>query len=126
MSDEERPYHREGRIPRLARDAAIEAANEVGLPEYMADLSVFQVLLHHPELGDAVEDVAAVAAAGMPGCDLLARLVEMARGAPGMSTGSLLERFRGEAAEKHLARLATEEVPAAVDDDNLSKSEEGR
>jgi alkylhydroperoxidase family enzyme len=39
----------EGRIPRLAPEEARAAAATVGVPEFMADLSVFQVLLHSPK-----------------------------------------------------------------------------
>ncbi len=44
----------EGRIPRLAPDAARVAAAAAGIPEFMADLSVFQVLLHSPKAAAAL------------------------------------------------------------------------
>ena len=44
----------EPRIPRLSEDEARERAKAAGLPEAMAPLSVFRVLLHHPELTKAV------------------------------------------------------------------------
>lgn len=40
----------EPRIPMLPVDDAKAAAAGVGIPEYMAELSVFRILLHHPEL----------------------------------------------------------------------------
>lgn len=49
----------DARIPRLAADAAKAVAAEAGVPEYMADLSVFQVLLHHPGVARAVNDLLA-------------------------------------------------------------------
>jgi alkylhydroperoxidase family enzyme len=47
----------EGRIPRLAPDDARSAAAGVGIPEYMADLSVFQVLLHNPNVAAALHEM---------------------------------------------------------------------
>lgn len=49
----------EGRIERLSVDEAKEAAAAVGLPEYMAELSIFQVLLRHPRLALRVNDLLA-------------------------------------------------------------------
>ena len=40
----------EGRIPRMSADEATAAAAGAGVPDYMAELSIFQVLLHHPRL----------------------------------------------------------------------------
>lgn len=44
----------EARVPRLARADAEAAARDAGVPEMMAGLSVFQVLLRHPRLAAAV------------------------------------------------------------------------
>lgn len=49
----------EGRITRLPVDAAKAAADPAGVPEYMAELSIFQVLLHHPRLARVVNDLLA-------------------------------------------------------------------
>lgn len=43
-----------GRIPRLAPEAARTAAADAGIPEFMAELSVFQVLLHNPNVAAAL------------------------------------------------------------------------
>jgi len=40
----------EPRIPRLSEADALAAAKQADLPEAMATLNVFRVLLHHPEL----------------------------------------------------------------------------
>jgi alkylhydroperoxidase family enzyme len=45
------------RVPRLSLDDAKAAAAAAGIPEYMADLSIFQVLLHHPELAARFNDL---------------------------------------------------------------------
>jgi alkylhydroperoxidase family enzyme len=49
----------EARVPRLPVDEAKAAADEAGVPNYMAELSIFQVLLNHPSLACAVNDLLA-------------------------------------------------------------------
>ena len=44
----------EARIPRLSVEEAKLAAEKIGLPAQMAELSVFRVLLRHPELAKAI------------------------------------------------------------------------
>jgi alkylhydroperoxidase family enzyme len=44
----------EGRVARLSPEAARAAAAEAGIPEMMAELSVFQVLLHNPNVAAAL------------------------------------------------------------------------
>ncbi|MGO9734171.1 MAG: carboxymuconolactone decarboxylase family protein, partial [Mycobacterium sp.] len=43
----------EARVPRLPLDEAKAAADEAGVPDYMAELAIFQVLLNHPRLACA-------------------------------------------------------------------------
>ncbi len=50
---------REGRVPRLATDEAKAAADEAGVPDYMAELAIFQVLLNHPKLASGLNDLLA-------------------------------------------------------------------
>jgi alkylhydroperoxidase family enzyme len=47
------------RVPRLPLDEAKAAADEAGVPDYMAELSIFQVLLNHPRLAGVVNDLLA-------------------------------------------------------------------
>jgi alkylhydroperoxidase family enzyme len=49
----------QARVPRLPVDEAKAAADEAGVPNYMAELSIFQVLLNHPTLARAVNDLLA-------------------------------------------------------------------
>jgi alkylhydroperoxidase family enzyme len=49
----------EARVPRLPIDEAKAAADEAGVPDYMAELSIFQVLLNHPTLSRAINDLLA-------------------------------------------------------------------
>jgi alkylhydroperoxidase family enzyme len=43
----------------LPVDEAKAAADEAGVPDYMADLSIFRVLLNHPTLARAINDLLA-------------------------------------------------------------------
>ena len=49
----------EARVPRLPLEEAKAAADEAGIPDYMAELSIFQVLLNHPTLARVVNDLLA-------------------------------------------------------------------
>jgi alkylhydroperoxidase family enzyme len=53
------PPIREARVPRLPVNEAKAAADEAGVPNYMAELAIFQVLLNHPSLARAVNDLLA-------------------------------------------------------------------
>jgi alkylhydroperoxidase family enzyme len=50
---------REARVPRLPLDEAKAAADEAGVPDYMAELSIFRVLLNHPKLASGLNDLLA-------------------------------------------------------------------
>jgi alkylhydroperoxidase family enzyme len=47
------------RVPSLPIDEAKAAADEAAVPDYMAELSIFQVLLNHPQLARALNDLLA-------------------------------------------------------------------
>ena len=47
------------RVPGLPPGEAKAAADEAAVPDYMAELSIFQVLLNHPPLARAVNDLLA-------------------------------------------------------------------
>ncbi|MBV9318510.1 MAG: carboxymuconolactone decarboxylase family protein [Mycobacterium sp.] len=49
----------DARVPRLPVDEAKAAADEAGVPNYMAELAIFQVLLNHPVLARTVNDLLA-------------------------------------------------------------------
>jgi alkylhydroperoxidase family enzyme len=49
----------DARVPPLPAQEAKAAADEAGVPDYMAELTVFQVLLNHPTLARAVNDLLA-------------------------------------------------------------------
>ena len=47
------------RVPKLPLDEAKAAADEAAVPDYMAELNIFQVLLHHPSLARVINDLLA-------------------------------------------------------------------
>ncbi|MBO0865672.1 MAG: carboxymuconolactone decarboxylase family protein [Mycobacterium sp.] len=47
------------RVPLLPVDEAKAAADEAGVPNYMAELAIFQVLLNHPNLARGLNDLLA-------------------------------------------------------------------
>ena len=47
------------RVPLMPVDEAKAAADEAGVPDYMAELSIFQVLLNHPRLARTFNDMLA-------------------------------------------------------------------
>src|ERR1700759_2106073 len=47
------------RVPKLPLDEAKAAADEAAVPDYMAELSIFQVLLNHPPLARGINDLLA-------------------------------------------------------------------
>lgn len=47
------------RVPKLPFDEAKAAADEAAVPNYMAELNIFQVLLNHPPLARAINDLLA-------------------------------------------------------------------
>jgi alkylhydroperoxidase family enzyme len=47
----------ESRVPRLPAGDAAAAAGDAGVPEFMAELSIFRVLLRHPRVARAVHDL---------------------------------------------------------------------
>jgi DNA primase len=68
------------------------------------------LLLNHPTA--ALElDITQLAGVDKPGIDLLQRLIETLHQEPNMTTAGLLERWRHDAAGKHLGKLAAAELP---------------
>jgi alkylhydroperoxidase family enzyme len=53
------PPTKDARVPRLPVNEARAAADEAGVPDYMAELAIFQVLLNHPRLACALNDLLA-------------------------------------------------------------------
>jgi alkylhydroperoxidase family enzyme len=53
------PERKDARVPRLPLEEAKAAADEAAVPNYMAELAIFQVLLNHPKLAGALNDLLA-------------------------------------------------------------------
>ncbi|MBW0014225.1 carboxymuconolactone decarboxylase family protein [Mycobacterium sp.] len=49
----------QARVPKLPLEEAKAAADEAAVPDYMAELNIFQVLLNHPQLARAINDLLA-------------------------------------------------------------------
>lgn len=72
--------------------------------------TAIRVLLHHPNLGQRVQHPLRWRDLGLPGVTLLADLLELLRVHPHMSTGGILENWRGTEEGTHLAKLARSET----------------
>ncbi len=64
------------------------------------------LIVNYPELATEIEDPVRLAQVQQPGIELLRELIEFARSNPHMTTGTILERYRGTQHEAVLARLA--------------------
>ncbi len=53
------PMRQSRRVPLLPLGEAKAAADEAGVPDYMAELSIFQALLNHPQLARVLNDLLA-------------------------------------------------------------------
>jgi len=69
------------------------------------------LVLHHPRLAHLVTDAEPVRAAGLPGVELLADMIELARENHELSSGALVEHFRTHPAGRHLPRLLASGTP---------------
>ncbi|HEU4616724.1 MAG TPA: DNA primase [Gammaproteobacteria bacterium] len=67
-----------------------------------------KLVLHYPAAARAVGDVEGLDKVDERGVALLRQLLEIARSNPHIQAAHLLERFRGEPAERHLERLAAQ------------------
>jgi DNA primase len=66
-----------------------------------------RLLLEQPALGSGLDSPMGFEDLDLPGVPLLAELLELTRHSPHLSTGAILEHWRGRPEEQHLARLAT-------------------
>ncbi len=81
-----------------------------------------RLLLEQPALGAGITPPYGFADLDLPGIELLIELLELTASNPHLSTGSLLEHWRGRPEETHLARLASTPlvVPAEGCEQELS------
>jgi DNA primase len=75
--------------------------------------TAIRLLLEQPALGRGLQTPAGLEELELPGVSLLMELLELTRGSPHLSTGGILEHWRGRPEEQHLARLAASKVDIA-------------
>jgi DNA primase len=66
-----------------------------------------RLLLEQPALAEKLQGRPDFEGLDLPGVPLLTELLELTRHSPNLSTGGILEHWRGRPEEQHLARLAT-------------------
>ncbi|WP_028023571.1 DNA primase [Enterovibrio calviensis] len=77
---------------------------------------VITLLLQNPGFVESVPPLDGVEALGMPGLNLFTTMLELCRHRPNITTGQLLEHWRGSEQEALLAKLASWELP--INEDN--------
>ena len=78
------------------------------------------LLLKKPALGSATGTHNELSESGIPGVDLLLKILDVIHEEPEISTQNLLDRFRGDDHEGHLYKLAAMEPPVE-DDESLER-----
>ena len=81
--------------------------------------SAISLLLQRPTLAQRVADTTALETLSLPGMDLLLEAIEICKKRPNLNTGSLLEHWRGQPQERHLAKLVSASLLA--DNHDLDK-----
>jgi DNA primase len=77
---------------------------------------VIALLLQNPSYAEMVPDLSTVRDLSLPGLNLFVEVVDKCQAHPHMTTGQLLEQWRGSSNEALLSRLASWVIP--LDDDN--------
>jgi len=77
--------------------------------------SAIRLLLEQPALGALIAPPYGFADLDLPGVELLVELLELTASNPHLSTGGLLEHWRGRPEETHLARLASTPLMVPAD-----------
>jgi DNA primase len=68
------------------------------------------LVVKYPNIADKIDDIDDFSTIGLPGAELLLRLIAAARERPGATTAHLLERFRDDSEGQYLPLLATEDL----------------
>ncbi len=85
--------------------------------------SAIRLLLEQPALGAGIASPYSFADLDLPGVELLVELLELTASNPHLSTGGLLEHWRGRPEETHLARLAS--TPLVIPEDGCEQELSG-
>nr|VFK58880.1 MAG: DNA primase [Candidatus Kentron sp. TUN]VFK67641.1 MAG: DNA primase [Candidatus Kentron sp. TUN] len=76
---------------------------------------IISLLLHNPQLTRPTVDRARLLTLALPGVPLLVEILDVLAKCPNLSTGGLIEHFRGSAFGEHLEKLAVDEPPVLVE-----------
>ncbi|MBF4257394.1 DNA primase [Vibrio anguillarum] len=76
---------------------------------------VIALLIQNPSYAEMVPDISSVQSLPIPGLSLLIEVLENCQAYPNITTGQLLEHWRGNKNEALLSRLASWEIPLAED-----------
>jgi DNA primase len=112
----------DGRMLRLLGEDKPAAPTLQRLPEqhWTPTRLAINLLLKKPALATATGAHNELADSGIPGVDLLLRILDTIHEEPDVSTQNLLDRFRGDDHESHLYKLAAMEPPVE-DDESLER-----
>ncbi|ASA55278.1 DNA primase [Vibrio gazogenes] len=76
---------------------------------------VIALLLQNPNYADRIPDLSSIATLDIPGLSLFIEVLEKCRNYPNVTTGQLLENWRGHRNEPLLSRLASWDIPLVED-----------
>ncbi|GAL07022.1 DNA primase [Photobacterium aphoticum] len=111
----------EAQLQQLLSKHGQDAQKKAGQPEIKRTpmREVIALLIQRPDFVNSLEfDMAAFEGIEVAGLNLLISIVEKCRANPNITTGQLLENWRGSKNEGMLARLAAWELPLSKDEDN--------
>ena len=105
----------------LGDDKSVAAtANRMPEPHWTPTRLAINLLLMKPALAQSTGTHDELAESGIPGVDLLLKILDRIHDEPEISTQNLLDRFKGEDHESHLYKLAAMEPPVE-DDESLER-----
>ncbi len=108
----------DGRMLRLLGADKPEKPDRTRLPEqhWTPTRLAINLLLKKPALANSTGTHHELADSSIPGVDLLLKILDRIHDEPEISTQNLLDRFRGDAHESHLYKLAMMEPPVENDE----------
>lgn len=105
----------------LGEDKPVAAAgNQMPEPHWTPTRLAINLLLKKPALAQSTGTHDELAESGIPGVDLLLKILDRIHDEPDISTQNLLDRFKGDEHESHLYKLAVMEPPVE-DDESLER-----
>ncbi|MBT8435606.1 MAG: DNA primase, partial [Gammaproteobacteria bacterium] len=112
----------DSRMLRLLGEDKPVAATGKRMPEphWTPTRLAINLLLKKPALAQSTGTHDELAESGIPGVDLLLKILDRIHDEPGISTQNLLDRFKGDDHEPHLYKLAAMEPPVE-DDESLER-----